>query len=100
MVGYAVVVGPAPSVVRATVMTATFCLASISRRLSRPANTLALAALGTLAINPSYLFDVGCQLSFLAIGALIWLVPPAAKFIRDGLGSVPPAVLRAARAAG
>ncbi len=88
MVGYAVVVGPAPSVVRATVMTATFCLASISRRLSRPANTLALAALGTLAINPSYLFDVGCQLSFLAIGALIWLVPPAATYIRDGLGSV------------
>ena len=32
MVAYAVVVGPAPSVVRATVMTATFCLASISRR--------------------------------------------------------------------
>ena len=33
---------------------------------------------GTLAVNPLYLFDVGCQLSFLAIGALIWLVPPAA----------------------
>ena len=84
MVGYAFVVGPAPSVVRATVMTATFCLASISRRLNRPANTLALAGLGTLAVNPSYLFDVGCQLSFLAIGALIWLVPPAAAFIRAG----------------
>ena len=79
IIGYAVVVGPAPSVVRATVMTATFCLAAISGRRHRPANTLALAALGTLAINPSYLFDVGCQLSFLAIGALIWLRrrPPA-----------------------
>ena len=31
----------------------------------------------TLAWNPFYLFDVGCQLSFLAIAALIWLVPPA-----------------------
>ena len=51
MIGYAVVVGPAPSVVRATVMTATFCLASISGRLNRPANTLALAALGY----------IGCQ---------------------------------------
>jgi competence protein ComEC len=88
MFGYAVVVGPAPSVVRATVMTATFCLASISRRLNRPANTLALAALGTLAVNPSYLFDVGCQLSFLAIGALIWLVAPAAAFIRAGIGAI------------
>ena len=86
MIGYAVVVGPAPSVVRATVMTATFCLASISRRLNRPANTLALAALGTLAVNPSYVFDVGCQLSFLAIGALIWLVAPSAAFIRTGIG--------------
>jgi competence protein ComEC len=81
MVAYAVVVGPAPSVVRATVMTSAFCLAAISRRLSRPANTLALAALGTFAVNPSYLFDVGCQLSFLAIGALIWLVPPACALV-------------------
>ena len=81
MVGYAIVVGPAPSVVRATVMTSTFCLAAIARRLNRPANTLALAALGTLAVNPSYLFDVGCQLSFLAIGALIWLAPPACALV-------------------
>ncbi len=88
MVGYAVVVGPAPSVVRATVMTATFCLASISQRLNRSANTLALAGLGTLAVNPSYLFDVGCQLSFLAIGALIWLVPPSAALVRAGIGKL------------
>jgi competence protein ComEC len=85
MVAYAVVIGPAPSVVRATVMTATFCLASIAGRLERPGNTLSLAALGTLAINPSYLFDVGCQLSFLAIGALIWLVPAGGELLRAGL---------------
>jgi competence protein ComEC len=82
MVAYAVVVGAAPSVVRATVMTTTFCLASIAGRIGRPANTLSLAALGTLVVNPSYLFDVGCQLSFLAIGALIWLVPATAEFLR------------------
>ena len=82
MVAYALVVGPAPSVVRATVMTATFCVASVVGRLERPANTLSLAGLGTLAVNPSYLFDVGCQLSFLAIGALIWLVPAAVALIR------------------
>ena len=56
-------------------MTVTFCLAAIAGRMTRPANILALAALGTLAVNPSYLFDVGCQLSFLAIAALAWLVP-------------------------
>ncbi len=82
MAGYALVVGLAPSVVRATIMTTSFCLAAIAGRLDRPANTMALAALGTLAINPSYLFDIGCQLSFLAIGTLIWLVPPACALTR------------------
>jgi competence protein ComEC len=77
MVGYALLVGLAPSVVRSTVMTVTFCLAAIGHRLDRPANTMALAALATLAINPVFLFDIGCQLSFLAIGSLIWLVPAA-----------------------
>ena len=35
-------------------------------------NGLALAALGVLVWNPSHLFDVGAQLSFLAVAALIW----------------------------
>jgi competence protein ComEC len=83
MCGYALLVGLAPSVVRSTIMTATFCLAALAHRLDRPANTLALAALGTLAVNPSFLFDVGCQLSFLAIGALVWLVPPACAGVRQ-----------------
>ena len=52
--------------------------------MTRPANILALAALGTLAVNPAYLFDVGCQLSFLAIVALAWLVPPACEALRLG----------------
>ena len=58
-------------------MTLTFCLAAIVSRPARPANTLAMAGLATLAWNPFFLFDVGCQLSFLAIAALIWLVPRA-----------------------
>jgi competence protein ComEC len=75
--GYAILVGLAPSVVRSAVMTLTFCVAAVVSRPTRPANTLALAGLFTLAWNPFFLFDVGCQLSFLAIGALIWLVPAA-----------------------
>ncbi len=87
-VGYAVLVGPAPSVVRSTVMTVTFCLAAILERSIRPANTLALAALGTLAFNPVYLFDIGCQLSFLAIAVLFWLVPPACALSHTLLGAI------------
>ena len=66
------------------VMTLTFCLAAMAERKARSANTLALAALATLAVNPAYLFDIGCQLSFLAIGALIWLVPPGLELARRG----------------
>jgi competence protein ComEC len=80
-IGYAILVGLAPSVVRSAVMTLTFCVAAIVSRPTRPANTLAMAGLFTLAWNPFFLFDVGCQLSFLAIAALIWLVPAA----RQGL---------------
>jgi competence protein ComEC len=82
---YATLVGPAPSVVRSAVMTWTFCLASLLGRSPRPANTLALAGIATLTLNPSFLFDVGCQLSFLAVAALIWLVPPAQAIGRNTL---------------
>jgi competence protein ComEC len=88
MLAYAMLVGPAPSVVRSTVMTVTFCLAAIGQRLARPANTLSLAALGTLGVNPMNLFDVGCQLSFLAIGALIWLVSPACIVVRRAFQTI------------
>ncbi len=64
-------------------MTITFCSAAMAQRLARPANTLSLAALLTLAINPMYLFDIGCQLSFLAIAALVWLVSPACALMRQ-----------------
>ena len=69
MVGYALVVGPAPRSCGDR-HDRDLLPGRDRRRLDRPANTLALAALGTLAVNPSYLFDVGCQLSFLAIGTL------------------------------
>ena len=40
-----------------------------------PANLLSGAALVTLLLNPADLFDVGCQLSFLAVAAIVWGVP-------------------------
>ena len=73
---YSLLVGLMPSVVRSAAMTVTYCIAGLSDRPTRPANTLALAALTTLALNPAHLFDVGCQLSFLAIGAIAWGVAP------------------------
>jgi competence protein ComEC len=71
-VAYALLVGLMPSVVRSAAMTVVGCVAGMVDRSVRPANALALAALATLALNPAYLFDVGCQLSFLAIAAIVW----------------------------
>ena len=65
-IAYALLVGLMPSVVRSAAMTVTVCLAGMLDRSARPANLLALAALVTLLVNPAYLFDTGCQLSFLA----------------------------------
>ncbi|MGE3820897.1 MAG: ComEC/Rec2 family competence protein [Isosphaeraceae bacterium] len=79
--GYAGLVGLMPSVVRSTAMTLTYCLAGLLCRRARPANSLALAGLVTLALNPSHLFDAGCQLSFLAVGAILWGVPPAMAWL-------------------
>ena len=81
VLGYATLVGWTPSVGRAAVMVAVLCAASLVDRGRRPANGLALAALVTLLINPCFLFDVGWQLSFLAVGTLMFAFPPAARWM-------------------
>jgi competence protein ComEC len=76
---YAMLVGLMPSVVRSATMTIAICFAGLIDRCAHRANTLAMAALATLAVNPADLFDVGCQLSFLAVAALFWGVAPALR---------------------
>ena len=67
---YAVLTGGRPPVVRASILVSTFCICSLSYRVVIPANTLALAGIIILAYNPSSLFQIGTQLSFLATAAL------------------------------
>ena len=38
-----------------------------------------------MLLNPSDLFDVGCQLSFLAVAAIVWCVPPVLAWDRPVL---------------
>jgi competence protein ComEC len=78
---YALLVGLMPSVVRSAAMTVMGCLALILDRANRPADTFAAASITTLVHNPSDLFDVGCQLSFLAVAAILWGVELAVKWI-------------------
>ncbi|MBT4694220.1 MAG: DUF4131 domain-containing protein [Planctomycetaceae bacterium] len=67
---YAVLTGARPPVVRASILVSTFCICSLSYRVVIPANTLALAGIIILVHNPSSLFQIGTQLSFLATAAL------------------------------
>jgi competence protein ComEC len=80
-VAYTALVGLMPSVVRSAAMTVTYCVAGLYDRRSQPANTLALAALATLGLNPAHLFDVGCQLSFLAVTVIVWGVGPISRAV-------------------
>lgn len=73
--GYAVLVGPAPSLLRAT---ATLGLARALRLLGRPAEPLAATAAAGAALllaDPRALYDLGFQLSFAAAGGMVLLVP-------------------------
>lgn len=51
------------------------------RRVTDGYNTLAAAAFCMLAYNPYYLFDVGFQLSYLAVFFILFLVPRFKEWI-------------------
>jgi len=82
---YAVLVGLAPSVARSLAMTLAACIVALIDRRPRPANMLAIAAVVTLWLNPAHLFDAGCQLSFLAVAAILWAVPSTLGRLRPDL---------------
>ncbi|HEV3339487.1 MAG TPA: ComEC/Rec2 family competence protein [Pirellulales bacterium] len=69
---YALVIAAEPPAVRATIVVLFVCLAMSGRRRWQPSNLLAGAALVVLVMNPSDLFRIGPQLSFLAVAALTW----------------------------
>jgi len=70
---YALLAEPQPPVVRAAVLAVLMCIAGWIGRRGVAFNSLAASALIVLAINPADLFRAGPQLSFLAVGALIWI---------------------------
>jgi competence protein ComEC len=63
-----------PPMVRAFTLVSIWGLGRLIRRRSFSANNLAIAAVVVLAMNPSDLFDIGAQLSFLAVASIMWLM--------------------------
>jgi competence protein ComEC len=68
---YTAITGGRPPVMRASVLVATFTIAIWMKRPSQPINTLSLAALILVFINPEFVFSIGVQLSFLAVATLV-----------------------------
>jgi competence protein ComEC len=73
--GFALLSGLSPSVTRAVTMFSFFALAQILARRTSSINTLFLSFLTLLIINPMWLFQVGFQLSYLAVFFILWLNP-------------------------
>ena len=72
MLGYAALTGARPPVIRAVILIQIVCVSCLAKRRPAPINSLALAAIAVLVFNPSDLFRVGAQLSFVAVASLAW----------------------------
>lgn len=72
---YVFLVGMTVSVVRSAVMITVYALLSLGHRDKMSVNTLAFAVIVMLLFNPLSLFDVGFQLSFLAVLAILLFYP-------------------------
>lgn len=80
---FTLLVGMSTSVVRAASMCTLYIIAHWVSHDSSSLHTLSLAALIMLFIRPLYLFDVGFQLSFMAMAAILWLEPHMELFMRS-----------------
>lgn len=72
---YSLLTGFSPSVLRSAVMLSVFILSKQLKRKSNGYNTLAFTAFCLLVIDPFLIWDVGFQLSFLAVFGLIYFQP-------------------------
>ncbi len=76
---YVLLSGSSPSVVRAGLMTMLALLAARMDKLKDGLHLLAAAAVAMLIWNPSFIQDVGFQLSFAVTAGLILFVPPVRR---------------------
>jgi competence protein ComEC len=72
LLGYALLTGGRPPAMRAAVMVCVYCVSLILRRPTMLANSFALAWLCVALLNPTDIFNAGCQLSFLSVAILYW----------------------------
>ena len=79
---YACLIGFRPSVFRASLMAILFLFATVIDRDADLFNLLGFAALVLLLLNPLQVWDVGFQLSFVAVASIVYFVPKMEKPLR------------------
>lgn len=79
---YALVTGLPPSVQRAALMCMVLVTAEVAERKHYPMNTLAFSALIILLLDPCALYDVGFQLSYLAMAGIFLLYQPICSILQ------------------
>ena len=78
-------VGAGPSIIRASIMVEAAIIAKLAGRKNDFYNSLALSVLLILLFDPSSLFDMGFQLSFLGTWALFYIAPAIEESISPAL---------------
>lgn len=79
--GYSLLTGFSPSVLRSAIMLTVFILSKQLNRSSNSYNVVAFTAFCLLAYQPFLIWDVGFQLSFLAVIGLIYYQPKIKKWL-------------------
>ncbi|WP_369013511.1 ComEC/Rec2 family competence protein [Flavobacterium anhuiense] len=75
LTGFAIISGLSPSVLRSVVMFSFVAIGSHLRRNGNIYHTLLVSILLILLFEPYFLFDVGFQLSYIALFFILWLHP-------------------------
>lgn len=77
---FALVAGLAPSVVRSATMFSFLALGLFLNRMTNSFHTMVVSLFLILLIEPMFLFDIGFQLSYVALFFILWLQPILKSF--------------------
>lgn len=75
LIFYAILTNGRPSVIRATIMAIVLLFGQLMGRQSPLWNSLGLAAIIILGLEPNALFDAGFQLSFASVASILYITP-------------------------
>ncbi len=76
LVLFAVLSGLSGSVIRAVVMFSIVGIGGLAHYKTQTIHLLAISMFCILIVQPLYLFDIGFQLSYMAVFSIVWLYPP------------------------